>query len=72
MIIIMLTSIVGIFMSSASIVINDLNLFKQNMVEKLVTLAEVIGTNSAASLISQNQEAAKETLSALKAELHDM
>ena len=70
MIIIMLTSFVGMFLSSASIVINDLNLFRESMVKNLETLAEVIGKNSSASLIFNDPEAARETLTALRAEPH--
>jgi len=70
MIIIMLTSAVGIFLASASIVVKDIILFRDTMVEKFSTLAEVIGTNSAASLIFNDIDAAKETLTGLSAEPH--
>jgi len=70
MIIIMLTSAVGIFLASASIVVKDIILFRDTMAEKFSTLAEVIGTNSAASLIFKDMDAAKETLTALSAEPH--
>ncbi len=70
MLIIMLTSAVGIFLSSVSIAIKDVALFKDTMVEKFSTLAEVIGTNSSASLIFKDMDSSKETLSALIIEPH--
>ncbi len=66
----MLTSSAGIFLASGSIVIKDMLFFRNATVEKLGTLAEVIGTNSASSLIFGDPSSARDTLEALQAEPH--
>jgi len=68
--IIMLTSSVVLLLSSAVFVFNDLISFRSSLIEKLTTLAEVIGITSASAIVFSSPEAAEETLSALEAEPH--
>jgi len=68
--IIMLTSGIVLLLASAAFVTSDIVSFRRRMAEKLSTLAEVIGTNSAAALTFKDKQAAEETLSALTAEPH--
>ncbi|UCF90635.1 MAG: HAMP domain-containing protein [Desulfobacterales bacterium] len=68
--IIMMTSAIVLMISSATFVVTELISFRQTMGKDLSILANVIGTNSTASLAFKDQSAAKETLSALKAEPH--
>jgi signal transduction histidine kinase/DNA-binding response OmpR family regulator len=70
--IIMLTSGIVLLLASAAFVTSDTLSFRRGMVERLSTLAEVIGTNSAAPLTFKDKKAAEETLSALTAEPHIM
>ena len=67
MLIMMLTSIVVLLLALASFVTNELITFRQEMIENLSTLADVIGSNSTAALIFNDKEAAGEILAALKA-----
>jgi len=66
--IIMLTSGIVLLLASAAFVTSDIISFRREMVERLSTLAEIIGTNSAATLTFKDKKAAEETLSALTAE----
>ena len=66
--IIMLTTGIVLLLASAGFVTSDSLSFCRGMVERLSTLAEVIGTNSAAALTFKDKQAAEETLSALSAE----
>ncbi len=68
--IIMATSAIVLLISSVTFVITELVSFKRAMVEDLTILADVIGTNSTAALAFNDKAAARETLSALKAEPH--
>ena len=68
--IIILTSTIVLLLASGAFVANSLVTFRRSMVENLSTLAEVIGTNSIASLAFNDQDLANETLAALKAEPH--
>ncbi len=69
-VIIMFTSGIALLLASVAFVTNELISFQRTMIEDLSILAEVIGTNSAAALVFHDQEAAEETLSALRAEPH--
>ncbi len=68
--IIMMTSAIVLMISSVTFVVTELISFRKAMVEDLSILANVIGTNSTAALAFNDENAAKETLSALKAEPH--
>ncbi|NVM21790.1 MAG: response regulator [Desulfobacterales bacterium] len=68
--IIMLTSTIVLLLASGVFVTNALITFRRSMIENLSTLAEVIGTNSTASLVFDDQNSAIETLAALEAEPH--
>lgn len=65
--IIMITTVSTLFISTSAVITNELICFKNDMVDNLSTLAEVIGTNSTAPLTFNDKKAAKETLMALKA-----
>ncbi len=69
-VIIMLTSGIALLLAFVAFVTNELISFQRTMIEDLSILAEVIGTNSASALVFHDQEAAEETLSALRAEPH--
>jgi signal transduction histidine kinase len=68
--IIMLTSGIALVLSSVAFMTIEVLSFRRMMVDDLSTLAEIIGTNSTAALTFNDQQAAEETLSALKAEPH--
>ncbi|MBI5468975.1 MAG: response regulator [Deltaproteobacteria bacterium] len=68
--IIMLTSSVVLVLACLAFIANDAINFRKAMVEDTSTLAEVIGINSTAALSFNDQKAAEETLSALRAEPH--
>ncbi|MDY6987910.1 MAG: response regulator [Thermodesulfobacteriota bacterium] len=65
-----LTSVIVLLLALASFVTNELMTFRQDMIKDVSTLADVIGSNSTAALVFEDEEAAEETLSALKAEAH--
>ena len=66
----MLTSLIVLVLSSAAFIATELISFRSDMIRDLSILAEVIGTNSSAALIFNDEKAARETLVALKAEPH--
>jgi signal transduction histidine kinase len=67
-IIIMLTSGVVLLIASSLYVVKDLIKIRTYTIEKLVTIAEVIGSNSTAALTFDDRETAAEILGALRAE----
>ncbi len=69
-VIIMLTSSVALFLGAAGYGIYDLLSLRRSMVRDLGILAEVIGTNSRAALVFNDQKSAEETLAAIVAEEH--
>ena len=68
--IIMLTSGIALLLACLAFIVYDRITFKDSMARDLMTMAEVIGFNSTAALIFDNERDAAETLSALKAEQH--
>src|SRR5712692_10283414 len=68
--IIMLTSCVALLLASVAFVIYDRITFRRAMARDLTVLANVIGTNSAASLTFNDPKSAQEVLGALSAEPH--
>ncbi|HEV8543323.1 MAG TPA: CHASE sensor domain-containing protein [Verrucomicrobiae bacterium] len=66
--IIMLTCSVALLLACAAILIFEIAGFKQVLRRNTEVMAQVIGANSAAALSFKDKDAAKETLSALKAE----
>ena len=68
--IIMLTSMIVLLLSSALYTAYDLTRLRESIIEKLYTLADVIGKNSTAAMLFEDAEAAAEILSALSAEPH--
>jgi len=69
-VIIMLTSTVVILMASILYITNDLIRLRARIIEKLSTIAKVIGENSTAAIIFRDKKTAEEILSALNAEPH--
>ncbi len=68
--IIMLTSSVAFLLGGAAYLTYDLFTFRRMMTRDLTVLAEIIGANSTASLVFNDQSSAEETLAALAAEQH--
>lgn len=66
-IIILITSAIVLVIASSIFVINEIIVFRRNMVTDLLTLADLIGINSQAMLSFDNKKEAEENLSALKA-----
>ena len=66
----MMTSASVLCVVSAVIITSEVVSIRKKMVEDLATLAQMIGSNSTASLLFYDKEAAIETLSALSAEPH--
>src|SRR3954464_12960329 len=66
--IIMLTCSVALVLACAAILIFEIAGFKQVLRRNTEVMAQVIGANSTAALSFKDKDAAKETLSALKAE----
>ena len=64
----MLTSVIVLLLASGVFVANDVVKIRAAMVRDLTVLADVIGRNSSAALAFNDEEAAKEILSALSAE----
>ena len=69
-VIIVLTSGIALFLASLAFIITDFIIFRRAMIDRLLTHAEVIGSNSTAALEFDYQKSAAETLAALKAEPH--
>ena len=65
-----LTSMIVLFLASGTFIANDIMKMRTTMVENLTVLADVIGRNSSAALAFDDEEAAGETLLALKAQPH--
>src|SRR2546425_5108766 len=70
MTILLLTSGTVLLLTCAAFFVYDLLTFRQATVRELSTLGEIIAANSTAALAFDNQEDAKEILSALKAQQH--
>ena len=70
LLIIMLSSSIGIVLACAAFIFYDQHSAKEAMVRKLQVLAGVIADNSVSSLVFDDSEAAGATLVALKAEPH--
>jgi len=70
MLIIMLTSSAALLLACIAFVTTDLITFRHAMVRDLSIKAEIIGSNSSAALVFNDQSSAQETLSALRAEPH--
>jgi signal transduction histidine kinase len=64
----LLTSGVALLLACAMLAGYEVVMFRRGMVRGLTTLAEIVGTNSTAALLFNDQQAAGETLAALMAE----
>ena len=67
MAIIMLTSSVVLCLTSATFIINEVATFRRAISEELLSLADIIGNNSAAGIIFSDQKAVQETLAGMSA-----
>jgi hypothetical protein len=66
----MLTTCVALLLVTVVFVTYDLVTFRRTMHHDLMTLAQIIGTNSAAALVFDDRQGATETLEALHARQH--
>jgi serine phosphatase RsbU (regulator of sigma subunit) len=64
--IIALTSTIVLLLASGAFVINDLRTFRQNLVNDLWMLADLVGANAAAPLMFDDTETAQQNIAALK------
>jgi len=64
----MLTTISSLLMSAVALMTSELISYRNHMIDKLSTLAEVVASNSTASLAFRDKKSAEEILQALKAE----
>lgn len=64
--VIMLTCVIVLFLASTSLVITELIKFRRSAVNDLSTIADLIGSNSYASLIFDNKKDAEEILDTLR------
>jgi len=65
--IMMLISVVALLLSCASFIIYDQICSRRTMIQELSSLSEIVGSNSTAAITFNDQESAKEILSALSA-----
>jgi hypothetical protein len=68
MLINLVTTLVAVTLATAAILCLEILTYRQKMVEDLSTLAQIIGANSSAALLFNDEKAAEETLSALTSE----
>ena len=62
----MLTTCVALLLTSVLLIVNEVTVFRQSLMERMGVMARIIGTNSTAALMFNDQKTAEETLSALK------
>jgi len=63
----MLTTSIALLLAISTVMTYDMMSLRQRMVERLSTMADVVGTNSTAALSFQDRESAEDTLAALSA-----
>ncbi len=68
--IIMLACIIILIMTSGIAILTEKYLFRQGMVDKIMSLSRIVGANSRYALVYRNPETAEDTLSTLSAEHH--
>lgn len=68
--VIMLTSTAALLLASAGFLAYDIKTFRDVLARKVGVLAEVVGDNSISALVFNDPEVARETLSALRNDLH--
>ncbi len=64
------TSFLALFLGISALIIYNWQEFKQDIIEELRTVSLIIGNNSVAPLLFNDQEAAEEVLSALQVKTH--
>src|SRR6266403_129797 len=70
MAVIMLTSISVLLLTATAFTVYDLVTYRQTMVRPLLTAAAIIADDSAAALLSQDQDLAQQNLAALRVDPH--
>ena len=70
MLIVMLTSSIALLLAGTTYVMYDLITFRRTMARDLSTLAAIIGANSTAALVFDDQSAAEEILASLNTKRH--
>ncbi len=66
----MLTTCVALLLTSVLLIVNEVIAFRQSLMERMGVTAKIIGTNSTAALMFNDQKTAEETLSALRSGQH--
>ena len=61
----LITSVITLILASGGFVINELIIFRQDILEDTATLAKVVGVNSVSAITFNDQQAAAEILAAL-------
>ena len=61
----LLTSCVAILFSSVVFILGDLVMSRRGLAEEILTIGEIVGRNSAAAILFDDERAAEEILSAL-------
>ena len=64
--IVLLTCGVSLFLSSIALIVNEAIMFRSEMKQELMSLADIIGHNTSAAILFNDRKAADETLSGLK------
>ena len=64
--IVLLTCGVSLFLSSIALIVNEAIMFRREMKQELMSLADIIGHNTSAAILFNDRKAADETLSGLK------
>jgi signal transduction histidine kinase/DNA-binding response OmpR family regulator len=64
--IVLLTCGVSLFLASISLIVNEAIMFRREMKQELMSLADIIGHNTSAAILFNDRKAADETLSGLK------
>ncbi|MDE2009260.1 MAG: PAS-domain containing protein [Candidatus Omnitrophica bacterium] len=67
---IMTVSLVALSIASIAFIVQDIKSYKSSMATELETLAAIIGNNSSAAIVFDDQDSARQILSALKAKPH--
>jgi len=62
----MLTTCIALLLTSVLLIANEVTAFRQSLIERMGVMAKIIGTNSTAALMFNDQKTAEETLYALK------
>ena len=62
----LLTCGISLFLSSIALIVNEAIMFRREMKQELMSLADIIGHNTSAAILFNDNKSADETLSGLK------